>query len=79
MFRSCTFVESFSAVSSCRLDTPFENPYLISKIVYAQSAMPFSTFGRTKRRKGKFGASEHVSTLAGFTFEGRLVRLGCFV
>ncbi|GMP62988.1 hypothetical protein CsSME_00024865 [Camellia sinensis var. sinensis] len=56
-----------------------QNPFFRKLIVCARNAVPFSTIGRTKRNKGKFGASEHVLTLVGFTFEGRLVRLGCFV
>ena len=69
--------ESFSLCSVAGSIPRLKNSFSISKIVYVQSAVPFSTFRRTKRRKGKFGVSECVSVLADSAFVFRLVRLSC--
>lgn len=81
VFRPCAFcflhLSLFPLCSVVGSIPQGATPFRFQKIVHAQGVVPFSTFRRSKRRKGKFGASECASTSAGFTFIVRLVRLGC--
>ena len=60
---------------SCRLDTPVENPFLFRKSFMLRVLC--HSLHLCEAKEQKIGASERVSTPAGFTSVVHLVRLSC--